>query len=59
MLSTNSRLRTLDLVSTGIGEDGLALIIDALVANATHSALQRIFLGALGIERVSFVSGAD
>ena len=60
VLSTNTCLRIGDLVSTGIGEDGLALIMDALVANsafimdAHHGRAQRsrlltiLFMSALG-----------
>ena len=42
MLSTNTCLRT-DLVSIGIGEDGLAVIMDELVANTQRSQLRRLF----------------
>ena len=43
MLETNRTLRTLDLVNTRIGPDGLAALTDALIQ--PHSVVERLYLG--------------
>ncbi len=43
MLRTNCTLRTLDLVNTRLGTDGLAALTDALIQ--PHSAVERLYLG--------------
>ncbi|MEU5806145.1 gala protein [Streptomyces sp. NPDC047718] len=47
LLRRNRTLRTLDLVNTGIGSDGVRLLLDALRTRETP--LERLFLGGNGL----------
>ncbi|AQT76222.1 gala protein [Streptomyces sp. fd1-xmd] len=47
LLRRNTALRTLDLVNTGIGADGVRLLLDALLER--EQPLERLFLGGNGL----------
>lgn len=47
LLRRNTTLRTLDLVNTGIGADGVRLLLDALLDRP--APLERLFLGGNGL----------
>ncbi|MFI8504105.1 gala protein [Streptomyces sp. NPDC085524] len=47
LLRRNTSLRTLDLVNTGLGTDGVRLLLDALLDRG--QSLERLFLGGNGL----------